>query len=114
MPLTNQVIRIIVKEEVKSQLDGTNQKIDNLAKGTIERIDSLAQMTNRKIDYLEQATNQKIGDLAKTTGDKLDHLTNLVVDLAGKFKKFDEEETVLSGQVSDITDRVEKLELAVN
>jgi DNA anti-recombination protein RmuC len=125
MPLTNQVIRTIVKEEVKSQLDGTNQKIDNLAKSTNQKIDNLAQMTNQKIDdlskmtnqkidNLEQATNQNIDDLAKNTGGKLDHLTTLVVDLAGQFRKFDEEQTVLSGQVSDVTDRVEKLELVIN
>ena len=117
MPLTSKIIRDVVKEEVGVQLKHTNQKIDNLAKSTDQRFDTV----NQKIDALAKSTNQKIDDLANSTnqkfdilGEKVDHLTEVVVDFAGQVKKFDEEQTVLSGQVSRVTDRVEKLELAVN
>ena len=40
----------------------------------------------------------------------LDGLVNHLDKMAGGFKKFDEEQIMLSGQMSDRTDRIEKLE----
>jgi septal ring factor EnvC (AmiA/AmiB activator) len=91
MPLTQQIIKDIVKQEVKSEL--TEVKAD--IKSIYQRFDG--------VDQKFESINQKI-----------DKLTEIVVDFAGQVKKFDEEQTVLSGQVSNITDRVEKLELAIN
>ena len=106
MPLTNKIIRDIVKAEVGVQSKKTNQKIDDLAKTTDQRF----SIVNQKIDDLAKTTNQKFDKLSE----KVDHLSEVVIDFAGHVKKFDEEQTVLSGQVSRVTDRVEKLELAVN
>ena len=81
--LTGQIIRNIVKEEVKSSSSDL--------KGEITEIKEEIGVVNRKIDkVMEQLT-----------------------DIAGQFKKFDEEQTVLSGQMSDRTDRIEKLEVSV-
>ncbi len=44
---------------------------------------------------------------------KVDTVITQLTDLAGQFKKFDEEQTVLSGQMSNRTDRIEKLEVSV-
>jgi chromosome segregation ATPase len=108
MPLTQQIIRQIVKDEVGSELKGTNQRIDQLEKSTNQRIDQLEKSNNHRFDQLEESTNQKFEGLTQ----KIDKLTEVVIDFSGQMKKFDEEQTVLSGQVSNLTDRVEKLELA--
>jgi chromosome segregation ATPase len=125
MPLTQQIIRQIVKDEVGSELKGTNQKIDQLEKSTSQRFDKLEKrldplekrfdhLENRfdhlenRFDQLEESTNQRFDGLTQ----KIDKLTEVVIDFAGQMKKFDEEQTVLSGHVSNLTDRVEKLELA--
>lgn len=84
MPLTKQIIKEVVREEVKSEFVPVIEKVDNLA---------------QKVDILSN---------------KVDKLTDVVIDLAGQSRKFDEEQTVLSGQVSNLSDRVEKLELAAS
>jgi chromosome segregation ATPase len=118
MPLTQQIIRQIVKDEVGSELKGTNQKIDQLEKSTSQRFDKLEKRLDplekrfdhleNRFDQLEESTNQRFDGLTQ----KIDKLTEVVIDFAGQMKKFDEEQTVLSGHVSNLTDRVEKLELA--
>ena len=88
--LTRQIIRDVVKEEIGSALKPLEQKVDNLE----QRFDGLEQ----RFDGLEQ---------------KVDTVITHLTDIAGQFKKFDEEQTVLSGQMSDRTDRIEKLEVSV-
>ena len=88
--LTLQIIRDVVKEEIGSALKPLEQKVDNLE----QRFDGLEQ----RFDGLEQ---------------KVDTVITQLTDIAGAFKKFDEEQTVLSGQMSDRTDRIEKLEVSV-
>ena len=80
--LTRQIIRGVVKEEIGSALKPLEQKVDGLE----QRFDGLGQ--------------------------KVDTVITQLTDIAGQFKKFDEEQTVLSGQMSDRTDRIEKLEVA--
>ena len=80
--LTSQIIRELVKEEIGSALKPLEQKIDSL---------------EQRFDGLEQ---------------KVDTVITQLTDIAGQFKKFDEEQTVLSGQMSNRTDRIEKLEVA--
>lgn len=57
------------------------------------------------------ATNEIRGDVKKLD-QKIDTVIAQLTDIAGQFKKFDEEQTVLSGQMSNRTDRIEKLEVA--
>jgi hypothetical protein len=45
--------------------------------------------------------------------ERFDKLTEIITDFAGDEKKFDEEQTLLSGQVSNLNDRVEKIELVL-
>jgi hypothetical protein len=88
MPITQTIITTIVKDQIKTELSQTNQKIDQLSK--------------------------KTDDKFETVNKKLDHLTDLVVDLTGEVKKVYEDHVVLSEQVSQLTDRVEKVELAIS
>src|SRR3990167_8735643 len=103
MPLTKQIIQTIVHEEVHAafmpvlkRLDG----LDNNLKGFAGKVDHL--------EYGFEGLAQKVDNLAN----KVDNLTNIVTDFAGSVKKFDEEQVLLSARVSDVTDRVEKLEFA--
>ena len=80
--ITRQIIRDVVKEEIHSALEPLEQRFDGL---------------EQRFDGLEQ---------------KVDTVITQLTDIAGQFKKFDEEQTVLSGQMSDRTDRIEKLEIA--
>jgi hypothetical protein len=50
---------------------------------------------------------------ASKTDGRFDKLYELVDGLAGDFRKFDEEQTVLSGRQSNHSDRLEKLEKKV-
>lgn len=80
--LTRQIIKDVVSEEVNSATEEIKGEFKNLEK---------------KFDNLES---------------KVDTVITQLTDIAGQFKKFDEEQTVLSGQMSDRTDRIEKLEVA--
>ena len=72
----------------------TRQIIRDVVK---EEIHSALEPLEQRFDGLEQ---------------KVDTVITQLTDIAGQFKKFDEEQTVLSGQMSDRTDRIEKLEIA--
>ena len=63
-------------------------------------------------EEVKSSTNEIKGEL-KSLEQKVDTVITQLTDIAGQFKKFDEEQTVLSGQMSDRTDRIEKLETAV-
>jgi len=62
-------------------------------------------------EEVKSSTNEIKGEL-KSLEQKVDTVITQLTDIAGQFKKFDEEQTVLSGQMSDRTDRIEKLEVA--
>jgi len=62
-------------------------------------------------EEVKSSTNEIKGEL-KSLEQKVDTVITQLTDIAGQFKKFEEEQTVLSGQVSDRTDRIEKLEVA--
>lgn len=62
---------------------------------------------------IRDVVKEEIGSALKPLEQKVDTVINQLTDIAGQFKKFDEEQTVLSGQMSDRTDRIEKLETAV-
>ncbi len=59
-----------------------------------------------------RTATDEIREDVKKLDQKVDTVIAQLTDIAGQFKKFDEEQTVLSGQVSDRTDRIEKLEIA--
>ncbi|KKS32554.1 MAG: hypothetical protein UU93_C0006G0033 [Candidatus Amesbacteria bacterium GW2011_GWA2_42_12] len=84
--LTSQIIKAVVSEEVKYSTSVLQSEMSEVRK--------------------EIKTLEKKFDL------KFDTVIEQLTDLAGKFNKFDEEQTVLSGQMSDRTDRIEKLEVA--
>lgn len=94
--LTRQIIKDVVSEEVRSATGEIKSEIKNLEHkfNNLElKVDSLDQ----KFDNMDQKINTVITQLT---------------DIAGQFKKFDEEQVVLSGQMSNRTDRIEKLEVA--
>lgn len=80
MQLTRQIIKNAIKEEVRDALVLTNNKIDALARETSEKFEKI--------------------------NTKIDKLTEIVVDFAGQVKKFDEEQVVMSGRLSDTVDRL--------
>lgn len=59
-----------------------------------------------------RTATDEIREDVKKLDQKVDTVIAQLTDIAGQFKKFDEEQTVLSGQMSDRTDRIEKLEVA--
>ena len=88
--LTGQIIKDIVSKEVtsatsilQSEISGVRNEVKNL---------------DQKVNGLDQ---------------KIDTVITQLSDIAGQFKKFDEEQTVLSGQMSNRTDRIVKLEVSV-
>ena len=85
--LTRQIIKDVVSEEVQSAT--------TVLQSEISGVKSEVKTLEKKMDI------------------KLDGVIEQLTDIAGQFKKFDEEQTVLSGQVSDRTDRIEKLETVV-
>jgi len=91
--LTRQIIKDVVSEEVKSATSILRSEISEVRNG----VRTLEKKMDQKFDNLEL---------------KVDTVITQLTDIAGQFKKFDEEQTVLSGQVSDRTDRIEKLEVA--
>jgi uncharacterized coiled-coil DUF342 family protein len=95
MPLTQQIIRGIVKKEIREEIAPLVKKIDAISR--------------EEIAPLEKKMEERFDQMSK----KIDFLTDTVVDLAGQFKNFGEELTVLGGQMSDRTDRIEKLEKVV-
>ncbi len=84
--LTRQIIKDVVSEEVGSATNEIRTEIKSL--------------------------EQKVGTEIKSLEQKVDLVITQLTDIAGQFKKFDEEQTVLSHQMSDRTDRIEKLEVA--
>lgn len=80
MPLTSQIIKKIVQDEISSAVFTLEHRLTAL---------------ETKFDL------------------RFDQVIEQLADIAGKFRKFDEEQTILSAQMSDRTDRIEKLELAV-
>ena len=53
---------------------------------------------------------KKIDKLDKKQEKRFDKAIEHLVDIAGKFKKFDEERIVMSGKIISHEDRIEKLE----
>lgn len=81
--LTRQIIKDVVSEEVKSATGEIKSEIKSL---------------ELKVNTLDQ---------------KIDTVITQLTDIAGQFKNFGEEQTILSDQMSNRTDRIEKLETAV-
>ncbi|KKU56083.1 hypothetical protein A3H89_05280 [Candidatus Amesbacteria bacterium RIFCSPLOWO2_02_FULL_48_11] len=95
--LTRQIIKDVVSEEVKSATDEIKSELKSLG----QKVNGL----ELKVDSLDQKAN--------SIDQKVDTVVTQLTDIASQFKKFDEEQTVLSGQMSNRTDRIEKLEVAV-
>ncbi|MBL7036317.1 hypothetical protein ISR94_00525 [Candidatus Microgenomates bacterium] len=58
----------------------------------------------------EKRLTKQIEEIDKKNEKRFDKVMNHLDKMAGGFKKFDEEQIMLSGQMSDRTDRIEKLE----
>lgn len=58
----------------------------------------------------EKRVFKKIEEIDQKNEKRFDKVMNHLDKMAGGFKKFDEEQMMLSGQMSDRTDRIEKLE----
>lgn len=67
----------------------------------------------RVFNSLENKIDKKFEETEKKDERRFNKLMEHLVDLAGKFKKFDEEQTVLSKRSSDHEDRIEDLERVV-
>jgi predicted nuclease with TOPRIM domain len=94
MPLTQKIIEDVVRNVVKSELKSGLSEVRSKLIGVEDRLASL----ETKVDKLET---------------KVTKLDETVTDLAGQFKKFDEEQTVLSDHSAKHTDRIENLEMSV-
>lgn len=96
--LTRQIIKAVVSEEVKSSTSILHSEISRVNSNLSSEISGL---------------KSEIKNLEKKFDQKFDTVIEQLTDIAGKFNKFDEEQTILSGQMSNRTDRIEKLEVSV-
>ena len=70
----------------------------------------------KQVGDLRSEMNTRFDEIDKRFDDmdkKLDKMMEHVVDIAGQFKKFDEERAVIAHRQSDHSDRIEKLEATV-
>lgn len=67
----------------------------------------------RVFNYLDKKFEKRIDALDKKQEKRFDKVMVHLVDIAGKFQKFDEEKTIISHRVSIHEDRIEKLEETV-
>lgn len=67
------------------------------------------QLMKGDVNQLQQNVIQLQENLVKLN-EKVSKFYDLIDSVMGDFKKFDEEQTLLSGRVSDHSDRLEKLE----
>ncbi|MDP3994700.1 MAG: hypothetical protein Q8P91_02630 [bacterium] len=67
----------------------------------------------RVVNNAEERLEKRVGKLEGKMDKRFDKVMVHLVDIAGKFKKFGEEQTVLSGRSRRHEDRLEKLESAV-
>lgn len=88
MPVTQQIIKTIVSQQIKEELVPVNKKIDDLNRGLSHKIDALARNTNEKFGVV----NQKID----TLNTKVDKMMDIVVDFAGQVKKFNKVELAIN------------------
>ncbi|KKQ98513.1 MAG: hypothetical protein UT23_C0002G0013 [Candidatus Woesebacteria bacterium GW2011_GWA1_39_12] len=66
----------------------------------------LFNQIDEKIENFKDELNLKLDE-------KFNKVMEHLVDIAGQFKKFDEERIVMSGKLSEHSDRIEKLEQEV-
>jgi len=66
----------------------------------------LFNQIDEKIENFKDELNLKLDE-------KFNKVMEHLVDIAGQFKKFDEERIVMSGKLSEHIDRIEKLEQEV-
>lgn len=64
-------------------------------------------------EIVSQTIREEVNPQLKEINQKIDNLTNIVTDFAGDYKNLKEDHDVLSGHVSDHSDRLEKLEVSV-
>jgi chromosome segregation ATPase len=101
MPLTKQIIQEAIRESIKTEVGPKFEAVNSRFKeldARFEQVDARFEQVDARFDSLET---------------KIDNLTNLVVEFAGNMKNLQEDHDVLSGQVANRTDRLEKVELKV-
>lgn len=64
-------------------------------------------------NIFEEKMDKKFEQVEKKAEKRFDKMMTQLIDIAGQFKKFGEEQTILSAHSKDHTDRIEKLEKAV-
>ncbi len=67
----------------------------------------------REVSDSEKKLEEKIDEIDKKAEKRHDKIMTQLVDIAGQFKKFGEEQVILSARSKDHTDRIEKLENAI-
>jgi hypothetical protein len=64
----------------------------------------------RVVSESEERISKRFDEVEVKSEERYDKMMEHLVDIAGKFKKFDEAQTILSGRVYNHEDRIEKLE----
>ena len=64
----------------------------------------------RVVNGSEERINKRFDEAEVKSEERYDKMMEHLVDIAGKFKKFDEAQTILSGRVYQHEDKIEKLE----
>lgn len=103
-PATEKVLKDLIRK-----VDSFKADIDYNLKDIRVKIGHLAT----KISIETQTLQGDLEDYDQKSEKRYDKAITHLVDIAGKFKKFDEEQTILSDKVSDHSDRIEKLEGSV-
>jgi hypothetical protein len=65
------------------------------------------------VNNLERIVDKRFTEAEEKAEDRFDKMMTQLVDIAGQFKKFGEEQTILSAHSSSHTDRIESLEKKV-
>ena len=97
-----------------------SSKYDVATKSFVRKqVGDLRSEMNTRFDEIDKRfdeVDRKFDEVGKRFDDmdkKLDKMMEHVVDIAGQFKKFDEERAVIAHRQSDHSDRIEKLEATV-
>jgi len=67
----------------------------------------------RQINSLKEEMDERFDKLERKLDDKFSMVMKHLVDIAGKFQKFDEEQVIIAGRMGEHDDRIEKLEKRV-
>ncbi len=90
MPLTQKIIEDVIRKVIVSELTGVNAKLHTISSDV-------------------SVVKEDLKKLSK----KVSNLSDTVTSFSADVQKFDQEQTILSSQIPNRTDRIEKLEKIV-